>query len=48
MTHAALVVAALLFWLIQGTTHGWVWATLMLATIRNDRARLLRAQEGTA
>lgn len=48
MTHAALVVAALLFWLIQGTTHGWVWTAIMVAAIRNDRARTLRAQEGTA
>jgi hypothetical protein len=45
MKHAVLAVVALLFWPIQGTTHAWVWTTIILAAIRNDRARE-RAQEG--
>ena len=39
MTHVALSVLALLFWPIQGTTHGWVFTALMLAAIRSDWRR---------
>ena len=39
MTYVALAVLAVLFWPIQGTTHGWVWTALMLAAIHNDWRR---------
>jgi hypothetical protein len=37
--HAALAVAALAFWPIVGTTHSWVFTTLMLTAIWADWRR---------
>ena len=39
MKHAVLAALAIVFMLVQGTTHAWVWTALMLAAIRNDHAR---------
>jgi hypothetical protein len=36
MKHAALAALALLFWPIQGTTHGWAFSTVMLVAIYRD------------
>jgi hypothetical protein len=36
MKHAVLAIAALLYWVVVGTTHSWVPATLMLAAIHHD------------
>ena len=41
MVLLALSLLALLFWVVQGTTHGWFWAALMLGAIRNDHRRSL-------
>lgn len=39
LRHATLVVLAILFWPIQGTTHAWVWVALALAAIGSDWRR---------
>lgn len=39
MKHALLAVAALLYWVVVGTTHSWVPAAIMLAAIHRDFAR---------
>jgi hypothetical protein len=37
--HLTLATLALLFMLVQGTTHAWVWTALALAAIRSDWRR---------
>ena len=39
MKHAVLAIAALLYWVVVGTTHSWVPAAIMLAAIHRDFAR---------
>jgi hypothetical protein len=39
MKHLTLAVLALVFMVAQGTTHGWVFTTLMLVAIRSDWRR---------
>jgi hypothetical protein len=34
--HAALALVALAFWPMQGTTHGWLFSTIMLTAIYRD------------
>jgi hypothetical protein len=36
MKYAFLAALALVFWPVQGTTHGWVWSTIMLTAIWRD------------
>ena len=36
MKHAALAVAAILFWVAVGHGHSWVFTTLMLRAILSD------------
>jgi len=40
MKHLTLAALVILFWPIQGTTHGWVWSTLMLVAIWRDWVRV--------
>lgn len=37
--YVLLALGALLFWPIQGTTHGWVWTALMLRAVYSDWQR---------
>jgi hypothetical protein len=37
--HLTLAALALLFMVIQGTTHAWVWTALALAAIHSDWRR---------
>jgi len=39
MKHTLLAALAILFWPIQGTTHGWFFSTVMLVAIYRDWRR---------
>lgn len=39
MKHAAFAAAAVLYWVVIGTTHTWAITALMLAAIRSDWRR---------
>ena len=39
MKHATLAALAILYWVVVGTTHSWVPATIMLAAIHRDYFR---------
>ena len=41
MTHLVLALAALLYWVVVGHGHTWVFAAIALAAIRNDYLRRL-------
>ena len=38
MTHLVLALAALLYWVVVGHGHTWVFVAFMLAAIRSDWA----------